>query len=532
MAILAAQPSGTDHDQPSPCRSKVGQGRPARGGWRRSSALALVLGLLSGGPATAVEMVLIRLPLLPDSFTLKLSELSDPASLLRGKSDVAELNRASGGSFGRQLVDLFQQPLPIQTSQVLDKAAGTALKEQILLALSSVVGVDDLPADSTGGMAWVDALQQAAARQGTLTLARVLRELPGRSVTIDLQEAVWHIGGISRQQRQADQRMAGQMAQAVDPALAKPGPLKPIHTSTSLVVAHRPRPLVVEVVRPEQGSNGRLVLISHGIWDDAASFMGWANHLASHGYSVLLPQHPGSDGAQQRAMLAGTIPPPSPDELKLRPRDLIALLDGVAAGRIAGLGQVRSDAVVVIGHSWGATTALQLAGARPNARQIVERCHNPHDPQRNLTWVLQCSFAASADRALKPDRRVVAVAAVSPMVSLLFADGAREGLEARTLVIAGSRDWITTPDPEAVQGFQAPAALGHRLVLVQGGDHFNLRAPDGGDGGPLQALLLTWVRGAYQAGPAVRPSLGAPDLLGAKGWGNTAIPLVLVKQGS
>jgi hypothetical protein len=123
----------------------------------------LVLGLLNAAPATAVEMVLIRLPLLPDSFTLKLSELSDPASLLRGKSDVAELNRASGGSFGRQLVDLFQQPLPIQTSQVLDKAAGTALKEQILLALSSVVGVDDLPADSTGGMAWVDALQQAAA---------------------------------------------------------------------------------------------------------------------------------------------------------------------------------------------------------------------------------------------------------------------------------------------------------------------------------------------------------------------------------
>jgi predicted dienelactone hydrolase len=118
------------------------------------------------------------------------------------------------------------------------------------------------------------------------------------------------------------------------------------------------------------------------------------------------------------------------------------------------------------------------------------------------------------------------------MVSLLFADGAREGLMARTLVIAGNRDWITTPDPEAVEGFQAPAALGHRLVLVQGGDHFNLRAPADGDGGPLQALLLTWVRGAYQAGPAVRPSLGAPDLLGAKGWGNTALPLVLVKQGS
>ena len=99
-------------------------------------------------------------------------------------------------------------------------------------------------------------------------------------------------------------------------------------------------------------------------------------------------------------------------------------------------------------------------------------------------------------------------------------------------MIAGNRDWITTPDPEAVLGFQAPAALGHRLVLVKGGDHFNLRAPAGGDGGPLQGLLLTWVRGAFQAGLAVQPSPGAPDLLGEKGWGNTALPLVLVKQGS
>ena len=496
------------------------------------TGLALLLALLSGAPAQAVETVLIRLPLLRQAFTLRLSEVSDPASLLRGQSDVAELDRASGGSFGPQLVELFQQPLPIEIRKVVDRAAGTALKEQILLALSSVVMLDDLSAETGGDMAWAEALQQAAAREGTLTLARVLRELPGQSVTIDLEEAVWQIGGIIRQQRQADRRLAGRIPQAVDPALAKPGPLRPLHSSTSLMVPHRPRPLLVEVVRPEWGGSGRLVLISHGIWDDATSFMGWANHLASHGYSVLLSQHPGSDGAQQRAMLAGKIPPPSPKELKLRPLDLSALLDGAAAGQIAGLGPVRSDAVVVVGHSWGATTALQLAGARPNARQILQRCQNPHDPQRNLSWVLQCSFAASADQALKPDQRVVAVVAVSPMLSLLFADGAREGLAARTLVIAGNRDWITTPDPEAVQGFLAPAALGHRLVLVQGGDHFNLRAPAGGDGGPLQGLLLTWVRGAFQAGAAVRPSPGAPDLLGEKGWGNTALPLVLVQQGS
>jgi hypothetical protein len=168
------------------------------------TGLALLLALLSGAPAQAVETVLIRLPLLRQAFTLRLSEVSDPASLLRGQSDVAELDRASGGSFGPQLVELFQQPLPIEIRKVVDRAAGTALKEQILLALSSVVMLDDLSAETGGDMPWAEALQQAAAREGTLTLARVLRELPGQSVTIDLEEAVWQIGGIIRQQHQPD----------------------------------------------------------------------------------------------------------------------------------------------------------------------------------------------------------------------------------------------------------------------------------------------------------------------------------------
>lgn len=54
------------------------------------------------------------------------------------------------------------------------------------------------------------------------------------------------------------------------------------------------------------------MLISHGLWDSPASFEGWARHLASHGYTVLLPYHPGSDQSQQQAMLSGKVPPPVP----------------------------------------------------------------------------------------------------------------------------------------------------------------------------------------------------------------------------
>jgi predicted dienelactone hydrolase len=128
------------------------------------------------------------------------------------------------------------------------------------------------------------------------------------------------------------------------------------------------------------------VVISHGLWDDPVNFEGWGAHLASHGYTVLLPRHPGSDQAQQQAMLAGRVPPPNPDDLRLRPLDVSAAIDAAAAGNLALPSPVRTDQVVAMGQSWGATTVLQLAGARPSATLLDRSCENLRDPARNLSW--------------------------------------------------------------------------------------------------------------------------------------------------
>jgi predicted dienelactone hydrolase len=281
--------------------------------------------------------------------------------------------------------------------------------------------------------------------------------------------------------------------------------------------AHREGPLDVVVIEPERDGNGRVVLISHGLWDSPESFEGWASHLASHGYRAVLPRHPGSDSSQQEAMLTGKVPPPSPDELRFRPLDVSATIDALGA----------SD-VVVIGHSWGATTALQVAGVEPSSSLLQQRCRDLNDPERNLSWVLQCSFLGAADRAGLVDRRVRAVVAVSPPMRLLFAYGSAKNMRARALLVTGSRDWVVSPDPEALAPGQQAKALGHQLVLANGGDHFNLRAPAEGDGGPLRALLLVWTNAAFVAGPKVVPGHEAQPLLPAAGWGNDQIPLVLV----
>ena len=475
-------------------------------------------------PAAAIETLELRLFDL--SFTVKVEELANPEALFSGKSDLADLDRAVHGALGKRIGELFLTPLPVQTSSMVRQSIGTPLVEQALLMASSLTSVDGKPPRLITSDPTLEQALRQAAEKNNLTLLSLMRSLPGRSASIDLERGISGLRRVQNQQRHGLEIVSSRPAVASSALLSQPGPVPTQRLEASLAVPHRPKPLMVVVIRPVQGGNGHLVVISHGLWDGPESFEGWAQHLASHGYTVVLPVHPGSDSNQQRAMLSGEVPPPGPAELRLRPLDVTAVLNGITAGAVPSLGPVATDRVVVVGHSWGATTALQLAGARPSSGRLMQRCTNVNDPDRNLSWVLQCSFLDSADQAALSDPRVIAVAAVSPPLNLLFDFGSADGMQARALLVTGSRDWVVTSGPEAIDRFGPVSLLGHKLVVAKGGDHFNLRGPTATAGGPLRALLLGWADGAFAAGAGSRPSSGSPALLPPSGWGDASSPLV------
>jgi len=485
----------------------------------------LLAGLaLVASPARALETVKLQLPLLQTDFTVKVAELASPQRLFNGNSDLAQLDQATGGRIGRQLSQLMTAPLPLPVRSLVNNAVGTPLFDQVMLLTSSLVQVQDLPPDRDGTRL-AAALDQLPAGK-PITLLALLQALPGQTASIDLERALYAVQRLQRQQRLGLQLVTQLQAVSSDPKLAAPGPLQTASRTVSIPVRHRPEPLQLQVVAPLQGGNGRLVLISHGLWDSPASFAGWAEALASRGTTVILPYHPGSDKQQQQAMLSGQAAPPAPDELRKRPLDVSAAIDAVRDGGIAGLQGVKADRVAVIGHSWGATTALQLGGARPSASRLVQRCNDLRDPDRNLSWVLQCSFLQSADKAALADQRVIAVAAVSPMVSLVFDSGAATAMQARGLLVSGSNDWVVPSGPEALDRFGAIRGEGHQLILVQGGDHFNLRATREQANAPLSPLLVRWTEAAFRNGDSVRPAPGATRLLTDSGWGNTSLPMM------
>jgi hypothetical protein len=99
-------------------------------------------------------------------------------------------------------------------------------------------------------------------------------------------------------------------------------------------------------------------------------------------------------------------------------------------------------------------------------------------------------------------------------------------MQARGLVVSGTHDWVVPSGPEALDRFGNLRGAGHQLVLVQGGDHFNLRAPKEQASAPLSPLLIQWTDAAFQAGSSVRPAAGSAPLIQPSGWGNASMTMV------
>ncbi len=104
----------------------------------RSPAVATALGsflLLTPGAARAIDVLQIRLPLLQEDFSVRIAELVTPDALWAGNSDLAELNRATNGTYALRLQELLNHPLPMQDD------LGAPMVRQVELILKRLIDV-------------------------------------------------------------------------------------------------------------------------------------------------------------------------------------------------------------------------------------------------------------------------------------------------------------------------------------------------------------------------------------------------------
>lgn len=184
--------------------------------------------------------------------------------------------------------------------------------------------------------------------------------------------------------------------------------------------------------RDEPRQPSPLVVLSHGGAGQRGSYEYLATHLARHGYVVAIPEHVGSDtGALLRGMRERRSGPRAAlramvedeGEWRARPADVTFVIDRAArwnetdpelAGRI-DLGRVG-----VLGHSYGAYTALAIAGARVRLEGALSDLSDP---------------------------RVDAIVALSPSGPGgwgWFSEESFRSVDVPALLVTGSRDAVTS----------------------------------------------------------------------------------------
>ena len=147
----------------------------------------------------------------------------------------------------------------------------------------------------------------------------------------------------------------------VDAAISTPTPTISVRPVT-LPAPGRGDDLQLRVTAPTIGSDLPIVVFSHGFGESMDGYAPLAEFWAAHGFAVLQPTH-----LDSQTLAIAPDDPRRPVIWRFRIEDLTRCLDelDLIEASIPGLaGRLNHERIAVAGHSWGATTASALIGAR------------------------------------------------------------------------------------------------------------------------------------------------------------------------
>ena len=273
------------------------------------------------------------------------------------------------------------------------------------------------------------------------------------------------------------------------------------------------RQFPVDIYLPQMASPQPLpiIVISHGLNANRSSFAYLAKHLASHGFVVAVPEHPGSDTKQFLALLKGNIQDTAkPTELLSRQLDVKFLLDELerrSQDNPDFRGRMNFQQVGIIGQSFGGYTALSLAGASINFEQLQQDCGAKLKNTLNISLLLQCRALQLPARNYKlSDSRIKAIMVINPFDSSIFGQTSLSQIKVPIMMVSGSADTIAPALIEQIRPFSWLTVPQKYFVLIEGGTHFSTTDGIAGNGANEKAGLLPKTMGVVGPDPALARS--------------------------
>jgi hypothetical protein len=216
--------------------------------------------------------------------------------------------------------------------------------------------------------------------------------------------------------------------------------------------------LQVRVSAPTTGTELPIVVFSHGFGWSMDGYGPLADHWAAHGFVVVQPTH-----LDSTTLALAPDDPRTPRIWRHRIEDLVRVVDELdrIEAAVPGLfGRIDSTRIAAAGHSWGATSASALLGAR-----VIEKDGEPGEDMTDSRIAAGVLLALAGTGG--PDLTPFA-AEHFPFMNPDFT-----GLEAPALLVAGENDQSLlssrAPDWWTDGYHQSPGA--ESLLTVAGAEH-------------------------------------------------------------
>jgi predicted dienelactone hydrolase len=201
-----------------------------------------------------------------------------------------------------------------------------------------------------------------------------------------------------------------------------------------------------------------LLAFSHGFGGIRYQSATLTEHLASHGYVVVAPDHEGTIllfldwDEMDRHILE------RPDDVRFAVDEVLRRSEGgdpLLGGMVAG------DRYALVGHSFGSVTSLALGGAEPDFAAAAQACDG--GDYQGCDYLPDIDPADVAGHGTR-DERVEAMVLMSVGGWYAFgADGANLANTVPSLVLGGDADDVLSYQPEQIPTYErlgTPTALG------------------------------------------------------------------------
>ena len=339
-----------------------------------------------------------------------------------------------------------------------------------------------------------------AANQGNgLSVLGILRAVPQDTIEVDMSAAIAlasqlnfsslesrSLSGVLEQELLVPDNQKPQSD--IDPTAT--GPVDAAYRTFSFRDEARDRVIPVNVHWSRESrddTDSPLIVLSHGFGADRYFLNYLAEHLASHGLTVVSVEHPGSN-VQALVNL-----PLDPDVVKSpgnllpaqefldRPRDVSFVLDRLATineGISAYGGAFNTENVTIIGHSLGGYTGLALAGAKLDLRSLQTFCDDIQPLGVSPADWLQCAAMELDERqADLSDSRIKQVMAMNTLTGQLFGEKGLSEVSVPTLLLTGTQDGVTPTLDHQLAPFEQLSGEKYLLAVI-GGTHLVTGDPE------------------------------------------------------